>query len=238
MAAPTPRAAVVVADDDDLPPGISRALADLTPACSGCSAAASGSGASRAVGRACLCCLRAPRCSCSSGGPGSSTRSPEASPFSFDTVKGVIVGIAAILTPLLAIWGVARSASRWLLTTSARGARVYVEHARDPMQTMKEHFAQLVEWLGFPLAIVIDDLDRCKPPFAVELLEGIQTLFRDVPCRVRRRRGSRVARSQLRRGIRLVRRCFRRARSAARLSVSREDLSDDAAGSGDERGHA
>jgi hypothetical protein len=99
------------------------------------------------------------------------------------TLKGLVAGVAALLAPLVAIWGVARSAGRWLLTTSARGARVYMEHARDPLQTMKDHFAQLVGWLRpYPLAIVIDDLDRCKPAFAVECLEGIQTLFRDVPA--------------------------------------------------------
>jgi hypothetical protein len=101
--------------------------------------------------------------------------------FSLDTIKGLILSIAVVLTPLLTIWGVVKSAARWLLTTSARGARVYIENARDPMQTTKDHFAQLVEWLEGPLAIIIDDLDRCKPPFVVELLEGIQTLFRDVP---------------------------------------------------------
>jgi hypothetical protein len=49
------------------------------------------------------------------------------------------------------------------------------------MQSAKEHFARLVSWLAYPIVISIDDLDRCRDKYVVELLEGIQTLFRDVP---------------------------------------------------------
>src|SRR5262249_58886616 len=99
----------------------------------------------------------------------------------FEPRGELLEGAPPVLAAPLTIWAAVRWTSRWVLTTSARGARFYLEHARDPMETAKRHFAQLVGWLGYPLAIVIDDLDRCKPPFVVELLEGIQTLFRDVP---------------------------------------------------------
>lgn len=102
--------------------------------------------------------------------------------FNYDTVKGVVVAIAALLTPILTIWGVMRAASRWVLATSARGARAFVQNTRDPMHTVQRHMRDLVRWLHYPIVIVIDDLDRCHSAFVVELLEGIQTLFRHVPA--------------------------------------------------------
>jgi hypothetical protein len=49
------------------------------------------------------------------------------------------------------------------------------------MEKVQEHFADLVRWLHYPVIILIDDLDRCRGDYVVELLEGIQTLFRDQP---------------------------------------------------------
>jgi KAP family P-loop domain len=49
------------------------------------------------------------------------------------------------------------------------------------MAMVKRHFSELVDWLHYPIAVLVDDLDRCKGPYVVELLEGIQTLFRDEP---------------------------------------------------------
>jgi tetratricopeptide (TPR) repeat protein len=98
----------------------------------------------------------------------------------YETIKAIALGIVAILTPILTIWGAIRSGNRWLLTKSARAARTFVDNTRDPMQIVKEHFAELTGW-AYPVAILIDDLDRCKSSYVIELLEGIQTLFRDVP---------------------------------------------------------
>jgi KAP family P-loop domain len=97
------------------------------------------------------------------------------------TLTSFLVAVAAIITPLLTIWGALRAGSRWLLTTSARGARAYIQNTRDPMETVQAHFDDLVRWLHYPVVLLIDDLDRCKGPYVVELLEGIQTLFREQP---------------------------------------------------------
>jgi hypothetical protein len=49
------------------------------------------------------------------------------------------------------------------------------------VQLVHEYLLDLVEWIQQEVVILIDDLDRCQAPYVVELLEGIQTLFRDVP---------------------------------------------------------
>jgi KAP family P-loop domain len=94
---------------------------------------------------------------------------------------GWIAAAAASISAVVALWGVLRGVARSMVTSSARGAREYIRHASDPMQSAKEHFSRLVKWLAYPIVVSIDDLDRCRDKYVVELLEGIQTLFRDVP---------------------------------------------------------
>jgi KAP family P-loop domain len=101
--------------------------------------------------------------------------------FSVETLKGFVIAAAAIITPALTIWAFVRGVSRWVFATSARGARKFIDNTRDPMRLVHEHVRELVHWTGYDVVILIDDLDRCKAPFVVELLEGIQTLFRDAP---------------------------------------------------------
>ncbi len=92
-----------------------------------------------------------------------------------------VLAATPIVVALATLWGTARSVGNWFLTASPRSARAYVHHSRDPMETVQEHFADLVRWLHYPVIILIDDLDRCRGDYVVELLEGIQTLFRDQP---------------------------------------------------------
>jgi KAP family P-loop domain len=98
-----------------------------------------------------------------------------------DTVQKWLALVTVILGYVLIILGAVRGGSRSISSTSVRGAQAYIDNTRDPMQAAKEHFADLVDWLHYPVAIFIDDLDRCKGSTVVELLEGVQTLFRDAP---------------------------------------------------------
>jgi len=102
-------------------------------------------------------------------------------PFTGDTFKAVVVSAAAIITPALTVWGLLHAVGRWMFTTSARGAKRFVANSSDPMRLIQEHLADLTAWIHHDVVVMIDDLDRCKGPYVVELLEGIQTLFRDIP---------------------------------------------------------
>jgi tetratricopeptide (TPR) repeat protein len=61
---------------------------------------------------------------------------------------------------------------------SARTAKSYLELSRDPLSPLTKRYSELVADIGRPVAVFVDDLDRCNAEFVVELLQTIQTLFR------------------------------------------------------------
>jgi TolA-binding protein len=62
---------------------------------------------------------------------------------------------------------------------SARTAKSYLELSRDPLSPLTKRYGELVADIGRPVAVFVDDLDRCNAEFVVELLQTIQTLFRN-----------------------------------------------------------
>jgi hypothetical protein len=96
------------------------------------------------------------------------------------TWKGVDLALK-VLTGLLAAWGVISTAGRSLAFGSARAAQTYTDLKSDPLGPIVRLFQRLTGRIGRPIAVFIDDLDRCDGKYVVELLEGIQTLFRTAP---------------------------------------------------------
>jgi KAP family P-loop domain len=83
---------------------------------------------------------------------------------------GAIVGVVVSLSGLF----------RSFAGTNAGGADTFVRQTRDPMKRLQRRFNRIVRGIGQPIAVFIDDLDRCRAEH-VDLLEGIQTLLRDAP---------------------------------------------------------
>lgn len=92
-------------------------------------------------------------------------------------VKTVDIGLK-VITTLLAAWAGVLAFGRSMFFGSAKAAQSYMDLAQDPMGPISVLFQKLVEGVDRPLAIFIDDLDRCEGDYVVELLEGVQTLFR------------------------------------------------------------
>ncbi|MCR8560411.1 KAP family NTPase [Mucilaginibacter sp. BJC16-A38] len=88
--------------------------------------------------------------------------------------------ISKFLGALVAIWGVSISLSQSLFIKSKKAVQDYLESRDNPMVEFKNKFKKLVE-AAAPgrIVIFIDDLDRCKSNYVVELLENIQTIFKE-----------------------------------------------------------
>jgi len=48
----------------------------------------------------------------------------------------------------------------------------------DPFERFRRHFVRTMAAVRRPVMVVVDDLDRCRPDFVVDLVRGIQTLLR------------------------------------------------------------
>ena len=82
-----------------------------------------------------------------------------------------LLGVAA------GIWSTLLLVSRSLISGTSQSAQAFMQRAGDPMERVSRHFADLIQWIDNPVAIFVDDLDRCQSKYVVTLLEGIQTLF-------------------------------------------------------------
>lgn len=88
-------------------------------------------------------------------------------------------GMLELLAILLAVWGLLLGGFRALMFGSADTASRFIELSHDPMQPIVKHFRNLVKAFGRPVAIFIDDLDRCDKAYVLEALRGLQTLFHE-----------------------------------------------------------
>ncbi|HKO81598.1 MAG TPA: P-loop NTPase fold protein, partial [Chitinophagaceae bacterium] len=90
--------------------------------------------------------------------------------------------IVQIITLLGFIWSFSKLISSSLLPGSAKAAHSFIEeNSKDPMNALASHFEKLIERIGSPVAIFIDDLDRCNRDYGIKLLEGLQTIFKRAP---------------------------------------------------------
>jgi hypothetical protein len=89
--------------------------------------------------------------------------------------------ILKVVTAVFAAGAVVIAFGRSLVFGSARAAQTYMELRSDPLRPIALLFEKLVAAVGRPIAVLVDDLDRCEGKYVIELLEGIQTLFRGAP---------------------------------------------------------
>ncbi|MEV6445258.1 P-loop NTPase fold protein [Amycolatopsis sp. NPDC051716] len=91
--------------------------------------------------------------------------------------------VSAVAGALIPLWAGALVASRFLLWNSARGAKLFEQSGTNPLHEVSAHFSWLLGQTRKPVVFFVDDLDRCPHAQVVDLLDTVQTLFRDAPRR-------------------------------------------------------
>lgn len=105
-----------------------------------------------------------------------------------ETLLGILTEQAKFITTILALASALVGGIYIGVRSLIFGSSQAVMSSRDidlaQRGKVKEHFERLIKNIPSPVAIFIDDLDRCKAEYVVELLEGIQTLLKEVPVAV------------------------------------------------------
>jgi hypothetical protein len=101
------------------------------------------------------------------------TDTPEAS-------DGVKLAIAALAggAGVVALFEGLRNFVRVLVETGSSSYDTAVLGKSDPVGAFRAHFRRSMARFGRPVLVVVDDLDRCKPDYVVDLLRGMLTIFR------------------------------------------------------------
>ena len=88
-------------------------------------------------------------------------------------------GVIGGLTTLVAVLWSATNVVRRLLLASPANVQATTMRTSDPMADLQLRYSFLVRSADRPIVLVIDNLDRCRAEYVVELLEGIQTLLKN-----------------------------------------------------------
>ncbi|MDF3027038.1 MAG: hypothetical protein K0S23_1345 [Fluviicola sp.] len=111
--------------------------------------------------------------------PSSVKNDPETKGLALDVFAKLIVSIGATVG---VIYTMSKFVSTPFFMRNASDAESFVKRSADPMQSIKSHFEGLINNINREkneVAVFIDDLDRCNKKYTIELLEGIQTLFKE-----------------------------------------------------------
>lgn len=100
-----------------------------------------------------------------------------------DKMNDLAKAASAVLATVGTIWAGVMVASRYFLWDSARGARLFEQSSKDPMEAIAFHLHWLLEQAERPVIFFVDDLDRCQHQYVVDLLEAMHTLIKDGPRR-------------------------------------------------------
>jgi hypothetical protein len=102
---------------------------------------------------------------------------PEELKPAFNVGDGIGLMFAGI-TAISAIWGIGSLITESIVPGTNTLAERLSLGSGDPFERFRRHFYQTMERVRRPVMVIIDDLDRCKPSFVVDLIRGIQTLLR------------------------------------------------------------